>query len=181
MSSKRILKELCFLILVRKTADCYSKTFSFPHLSVWNKSPRSFPVWSMISKLLFCFIFTVPKCLASIPSVEEASSLVKFGPGTLSQCENFRESTARNSDGATVNVIESKVLFLHVSLENRSILASILRRRALRSSCWRWKLLEDQVSDHALCRRRRRSWRWLQTRRRNYTLRIWRLSNVLEG
>ncbi|CBY34299.1 unnamed protein product, partial [Oikopleura dioica] len=61
----------------------------------------------MISKLLFCFFFTVPKCFASIPSVEEASSLVKFGPGTLSQCENFRESTAKSSDGATVNVIES--------------------------------------------------------------------------
>ena len=54
---------------------------------------------------------------SEVPSVEKASSLVKFGPGTLSQCGTFRESTEENSDGATVNVIESNVQFINIYSE----------------------------------------------------------------
>ena len=57
-------------------------------------------------KIIFLLIFN-RECYGAIPTVEEASSMVKFGPGSLTQCQNFKESHETYVDGTRVNVIES--------------------------------------------------------------------------
>jgi len=92
----------------------------------------------MISKLFLFFIFA--ECFASLPSVEEASSLVKFGPDTLSQCQTFRESTEENSDGTTVNVIESNVQLINIYSEKSNSVFSI--RTKTISSALKWSVMK---------------------------------------